>query len=142
MFRKNESVLGDWFNMPAYKIGMIACVVCISIMWNGNVNMREGSYAIIPLFLGNAIGAFFVVISISKKIEDKWRGIRICRWLAAIGENSIVYVCLNEFIIDAMRVVLGRIRFFQSISILIVCLGICHVMSMLSKSRIKILFGR
>ena len=66
------------------------------ILLNGMINMREGKYAIWPLFWIEAVGLTVSMWNFSR-IFDGWRHfILLKRWLISIGSNSITYLCLNQ----------------------------------------------
>lgn len=77
---------------------LLAAVTTILIFVNGYINMRTGTYAFIPLFWINVILSMILGINAAKQILKIRVGGGISR-LAFIGRNSIVYLCMNEFVI-------------------------------------------
>lgn len=99
--RENEGRLTFLLNMPWWGILLFAGATIALIFLNGYINMREGKYAILPLFWVNAILSCFVGISISKVVKQ-W--VSFCvKWAQSIGRNSIVYVCLNQLVIAVAK---------------------------------------
>ena len=95
MSKKYEDKLVKLLNMNWWQILVIGAITTALIFVNGYINMREGTYAFIPLFWINALLSVYVGISISKMMSK----IDKIKWLTSIGRNSIVYVCLNQFVI-------------------------------------------
>ena len=80
------------------------CLLCVLpavmlIFLNGYVNMRSGEYAIIPLFWLNAIVCILLGTNISKYLCSILKGNTVQKWLSGIGKDSIIYVCLNQFVL-------------------------------------------
>lgn len=73
-------------------------VIAFSI-FNGYVNMRTDRYGIVPLFYLNAAAGSAVLLLALAKAEPKIGRLWIFREISFIGENSIVYLCLNELAI-------------------------------------------
>ena len=140
--RKHEDKFKILLNMNVWQILVIGILTTGLIFINGYVNMREGSYAIIPLFWINALLAIYLGISISKIICKRFK----VEWIASIGKNSIVYVCMNQIVIMGVSAVLRYIissgiviRLFTLGSSLIVlyCLSLIF-----TKTRLRILVGK
>lgn len=89
------------FDLKPIWLLMIGICTSVSIFVNGYINLRAGSYAIIPLFWVNAIAASLVGWSLSKYIDNSTGTILklLARWLRYVGKNSLVYLCWNQMII-------------------------------------------
>ena len=75
----------------------------ISNILTNDVNMRLGDYPLMILFIINVLLSFMVYISISIRVMN----IQICRifnnWIMLNGKESMILLCLNEFIIAFVR---------------------------------------
>lgn len=85
---------------------VLGIVTVFLIFINGYINMRTGTYAIIPLFWLNAMLAIVVGINISSYIAGVAPKF-IKKYLTSIGRESIVYLCLNQLVIQQIRSTLG-----------------------------------
>lgn len=92
-------VIHRLLNLDVFSTLGLACVTIVLIFVNGAVNMRTGSYSIIPLFWINAILAIILFFNISKIVNNAFRDSIIHKWIVGIGKNSIVYVCLNQIVL-------------------------------------------
>ena len=100
--RKNEEAFYEILNLKSWKLLITSAFAAALIFVNGYINMRSGTYAFWPLFWINAILSCCIGISISKLVEKsefRW-GIKK---LTSVGENSIVYVCLNQIVISVVK---------------------------------------
>ena len=140
--RKHEDKLKILLNMNVWQILAIGILTTGLIFINGYVNMREGRYAIIPLFWINALLAIYLGISISKIICKRIK----VGWISSIGRNSIVYVCMNQITIMGVGTIL-RYIISSSIVIRLFTLGlsviVLYCLSLIfTKTRLKILVGK
>ena len=89
------------FDLKLIWIFVVGICTTALIFFNGYINLRAGSYAIIPLFWVNAIAASLVGWSISKYIDNSTSSIwkLIARGLRHVGKNSLVYLCWNQMVI-------------------------------------------
>ena len=87
--------------LPVWAVGMV-CNIALCFV-NGSVNMRTGSYGIIPLTWLNMAFATLLFWNLAGYIQ-KW-GCRLAAFdrivlrLEAAGRNSIVYLCWNQLAI-------------------------------------------
>lgn len=140
--RKHEDKLKILLNMNEWQVLVIGILTTGLIFINGYVNMREGSYAIIPLFWINALLAIYLGISISKIICKRSR----FEWISSIGRDSIVYVCMNQITI----VIVGKmLRYIISSSIVIrlftlgLSMIVLYCLSLIfTKTRLKFFVGK
>jgi acyltransferase len=140
--RKHEDKLKLLLNMNEWQVLVIGIPTIGLIFVNSYVNMREGNYAIIPLFWFNALLAIYLGISISKIICNRIK----VKWISSIGRNSIVYVCMNQITI----VVVGKmLRYIISSNIVIrlftlgLSMIVLYCLSLIfTKTRLKILIGK
>ena len=77
------------------------CLYCILSIYNCAINMRLGVYNNIIIFLFASIIAIITTLYISVKIANKNN--KILYILKLIGENSIVFVCFNHFVITIVN---------------------------------------
>lgn len=89
------------FQLELWKVLLIGSAISISILLSPYVNMRTASYTGYPLFWLNALIAIAVGWNLAKYINLFLK--RHCekanKWLLNIGENSIVYLALNQICI-------------------------------------------
>lgn len=91
----------DPFKLPLGLTALCGVIITILIFVNGAVNLRVGTYAHIPLFWVNAIGASLVGWNVSRYI-DRWQGkcgAHPVSWLRSVGKDSLVYLCWNQMVI-------------------------------------------
>lgn len=143
---KNQDKLKSILNMPFLLYIILGILEAKLILLNGYINMRAGTYACVPLFWINAILSIFIGISLSKKVENAIKGMKVEGWLTSIGRDSIVYLCCNQLVIKVVTTVFGR---FMSISaggnviVLVVSIMILYILSVLfTKTKLKILVGK
>lgn len=75
----------------------IAIANMLLIYLNGDVNMRTGEWAFLPLTYINAIVGTWVYLCVSVYVCKKMNV--VSKILCYIGKNSIVFVCTNHFTI-------------------------------------------
>lgn len=105
IMRRHEKhrIMASLLNMKWYIWVFSAGAVTISIFVNGYVNMRSQEYSIIPLFWINAVAATLVGMNLARGICRICKKRIVGRWLTSIGENSIIYVCMNQFVLLLMN---------------------------------------
>lgn len=121
-------------------------ITTILIFVNGYINMRTEHYSIVLIFWVNALLSIIVGVNFSKLIyvyiQNRFWG----NWLKSIGENSIVYVCLNQIVIALLRKVICIIVPFQYVSsvlILFTTLLTLYVISIIFKNtKLNWIIGR
>lgn len=104
---QNKKYLKSIFSLKFIEWFIFTIIIGILIFKNGYINMRLGEYAKVPLFWINAVGAGIIGMNFSKyccPLKDRLRIFSfIFKFIGYIGKNSIVYVCLNEFVIYIFR---------------------------------------
>lgn len=129
--------------MPNILLGIITAIL---IRINGYINMRTGSYAIIPLFWVNAMLSIIVGINLARLVYPYIQNNHIGNWLTSIGRNSIVYVCLNQIVIRIVNNIVNVAKFpimFSKTVILIITLLVLYIVSnIIVNTKLKILIGK
>lgn len=142
MSKKNKNKLEKLLNMNWWQILIVGVVTTVLIFVNGYINMREGTYSFILLFWINALSSVYLGISISKLICRMGE----MKWLTSIGRNSIVYVCLNQFVIMILFKLFTYIQIPTIISrlfILAICLFILYWLAELfTRTKLKVFVGK
>lgn len=142
MGKKYEDKLQKLLNMNWWQILVVGAMTTILIFVNGYINMREGRYAFIPLFWINALLSVYVGISISKMICKTEK----TKWLTSIGRNSIIYVCMNQFVIMILFKLSTYIQMPTIVSrslILVTCLFILYWLAELfMRTKLKVFIGK
>ena len=140
--KKYENKLTKIYNMNLVQILIVGIVTTGLIFVNGYVNMREGRYGFLPLFWINVLLSICLGISISKLIckTDKFK------WLMGIGKNSIVYLCLNQVVIQVLHRAFSCVampKIVSNLLVLILSLAVLWFLSMLfTKTKLKIFIGK
>ena len=121
----------------------------ICIMKTGYVNMRVGSYPNMFLFLFNFFLSQIVYFNISKILATKKILKPLVKHLAYIGQYSIVFLCLNQFVILICAKLFYRFqKYFAYVSLyniflfFIVTVILYFIAKMTMKTKLKILFGK
>lgn len=119
---------------------------------NGSVNMRIGSYGIIPLFWVNALMAIIVYWNISSYIDRCIHsGIlnNAKLGLENIGKNSIIYLCLNQLVIWLIKSMLNKTHIvfstwgFKCLTVIIISLLILKAVEHLAMTtKLRLIFGK
>lgn len=136
---------------------ILGIVTVFFIMKSPPISMREGEYGNVLFFWVNAFLAIVVGINISKYICNIQNGlcfVEIGNYLIRqIGKNSIVYVCLNQLVIQQMYDFVGIFNMHQNyividgLSASILVLGISMIIlyileQILCRTKLKVLVGR
>ena len=89
------------FQLELWKVLLFGIVISISVLLSPFVNMRTAQYSGYPLFWLNALVAIAVGWNLAKYINVflKKHCEKANKWLLNIGENSIVYLALNQICI-------------------------------------------
>lgn len=98
-FTKEISFL---LNLKILPFLALSAITVFLIFVNQHVNMRLGIYSNPLLFWFNATAATVLGINLSKKIEAVFSDTILCKFLIEIGEYSIVFVCLNQLVIQVL----------------------------------------
>lgn len=94
------------FEMKWYVFLPLLIVVNCLIFYNGEVNFRSGIYKNFLVTYINVMIATILLWNISRVIMKKFTKGLFCIFkesMISIGENSIIYVCLNEWMIKCIR---------------------------------------
>ena len=143
---KNQDKLKAVLNMPLLLCIILGILEAKLILFNGYINMREGTYAFVPLFWVNAILSIFTGISVSKKVENAIRGTIMASWLISIGRKSIVYLCCNQLVIKVVTAIFGHFMAFSAVGngiVLVVSMMVLYMLSvLLTKTKLKIIVSK
>lgn len=143
---RNQDKLKNALNIPGPLCIILGLLEVKLILSNGYINMREGTYAFVPLFWLNALLSIFIGISLSKKAERIIRGTHVANWLTSIGRDSIVYLCCNQLVIKVVTVVFEHFAVpsvVENILVLTASMMFLYILSVLfTKTRLKILVGK
>ena len=101
---KDQRIIKNILNFKSVYFLILIPVNIVLIFSNEYVNMRCGIYGNIPLFWINAILSTIIGINISKKLEKELNE-NIKYYITEIGKNSIVYLCLNQFVIKIVNTI-------------------------------------
>lgn len=142
LMKKNS----NFFNLNILKTIFLGISTTIAIFINGYINMREGTYAFIPLFWINAIASSIFGFNICRIIEEKNILKKIVKTIEHIGRNSIIYLCLNQAVSKTVS------RIFQCLNIPIILLKITVLFvsliilwycdKLINHTKLKVLIGK
>lgn len=104
--RKHEQLI---IELRWYQIIVFGVLIGLAIMQSDYVNMRKGTYpSVFVLFWINAISASVIGMSIAEKMKELLKDSFVNRYFQSVGRNSIVYVCLNQIVIQLCSSVLHK----------------------------------
>ena len=140
------------------KIGLtiiLFLINCFLIMKTSYVNMRADIYPSTILFLINAVMSFLVYLNVSKIIIKYLFKTKFKKMLTVMGKNSIVSLCLNQFVILLFTKIFYKLKidyyflYVWHLNIIyyivfsgIVILTLYFLSDKLINTRFKILFGK
>ena len=134
-------------------VWVLLCVVNIYMIFaNDMVNMRNGFYPRYGWVYVNATLAVLLIWNFCIQITQKIVGQRkIVQTICSIGQNSLVFVCLNQLVIKVIKSRVENVfneavtwQYYLShiIALFIVCF-ICYIfMLVLENSKLKICLGK
>lgn len=99
---KKSRYYEKWTNLPFYYIFRISVLILILIFINGYVNMKLGIYRNVLLFWVNALGSIFIGINLCNLVVRTTKSLhcmKLLSWISIMGRDSLVFLCVNEFII-------------------------------------------
>ena len=138
------------FKLKNWQALVVGIVISLSIMLCPKVNMRTGSYGWFVPFWINAFGAIVAGWNLSRCIE--WFLLRngvfktADAWLKGIGQNSIVYLCMNQIVILFIAKFMNLIGFggmIAKILILIITMAILFVFEkLICNTKLKVMVGK
>ena len=140
------------------KIGLtiiLFLINCFLIMKTSYVNMRADIYPSTILFLINAVMSFLVYLNVSKIIIKYLSKTKFKKMLTVMGKNSIVSLCLNQFVILLFTKIFYKLKidyyflYVWHLNIIyyivfsgIVILTLYFLSDKLINTRFKIFFGK
>lgn len=138
------------FDLKLWYALTLGAAFSIFIMICPRINMRTGNYGWYIPFWINALGVIAAGWNLSRYSERflnrKAIFERISNWLKCIGENSIVYLCLNQTVILAVTKVLylaGIKGIIAKIPILILTMVILLVFEkLICGTKLKVIIGK
>ena len=143
--------MNAFFDMRVTQILVSGFVVTLLIFVNGAVNLRSGTYACIPLFWLNAIGASLVGWSIARRLDSCKQGALSAAavWLRRVGRDSLVYLCWNQLVIlivtKIMAFTFGKsipVAAFHSAILVLVMFFLWQMDVLLQRTRCRVLMGK
>ncbi|MBT9827452.1 acyltransferase family protein, partial [Enterocloster bolteae] len=145
MYKKHKENLHWIEELKVHEYLILGIITTVLIFVNGYINMRTGSYSIIPLFWINTVLATAVGINLAKylvTVAPQW----LRNYLASMGKNSIVYLCLNQLVILVVSHVLLMLAL---VSIVIKCLilinslvGLLVLEKVIMNTKLKAVMGK
>ena len=130
-----------WSSLGFIILGSVLAMV------NGAIDIKHAEYALLPLSIANAL-----ILSLGYMNLFRFVGKRIhLRWLSFTGQNSIVFLCLNQIVIFASRSFVTRfidinttIKLFANrVATLLITLLILTLLTVLfTKSALSVFLGK
>lgn len=112
LFKKYYSLLLKKVNLNKFfGIGFISCGLVMSFIGycNGYVSMRTGNYGNNPaIFYLAAFIVTCVLLYVASIFVNNLSDIFAVKWLKSVGRNSIVYLGMNELIINIVGSLAGK----------------------------------
>ena len=112
---------------------------------NGTVNMRENDYSNILLFWVNSIGITLMFLVIFYKLSSHISK----EFILKIGKNSLVFVCVNQFVLILISKIIKPIQdsislsLIRNIIVVIIIVILSHLFDLLlSKTPLKFVLGK
>lgn len=100
VLNKENNVVSKLLKLKPGAITLLAIISLVGVYLNTPVNMRTAEYGNIILFWITGIGLSIVIWNISQLIcNSKIGSSKVVKMLGYIGENSIVFLCLNRLVI-------------------------------------------
>jgi len=125
---------------------LISILILLSIFLNGHVNMRTGVYCNVILFWVNALGCILVGINLCNRIIKSKLHIVSCfiSWIAIMGRDSLIFLCVNEFVIIGFRRVLPlQSKILSHSVILILTILMCYGINyFIQHTRLRCFIGK
>lgn len=133
---------------PWITIGL-GIAVSISIFLSPAVNMRTASYTGYPLFWLNALVAIVVGWNLARWIEVLLKRQKceiLLKWIESIGENSIVYLCLNQICIIITNKIMSLVPIAAIIEKIIILILVLFELWILEKvicnTKLRVIIGK
>lgn len=146
---KEKIIFKKILNMPIWCVIILFIINLVTIYVNGYTNMRIMEYSNVILFYFNAILATLIYYNIFKKLDCY--DLKINKFIQYVGKNSIVYLCLNQFVIIVLKNLIIFEKFNNSIFKLIIlnCLVLIATMMLLyvfseilNRTKLRIFIGK
>ncbi|MBD5517658.1 MAG: acyltransferase family protein [Lachnospiraceae bacterium] len=126
------------FHMKWYVFMVLLIVVNCLLFYNGEVNFRSGVYENFLITYANAVISTILLWNVARVMMTKFTKGLPCMFkesMISIGQNSIIYLCLNQWMVKCIRPVYtsvgGDLFVWQCVvarglTLVTVCF-ICHV---------------
>ena len=106
---------------------------------NGHVSMRTETYGDNGfVFFVAAIVVTDVLLFMARFFTDRFSDLFLLKWLEMVGRNSIVFLGLNELVINVIASILSKIGITSHIYIIITFILSCLVLSIIVKILMKV----
>ena len=148
LFRQNDK-LSKLLNLRLLPVILWGDITAL-IFLNYPVNLRSGNYHMWILFWVNAIGVIVVGWNIVKILDKRLSDVKFIKVirerLIHIGKNSIIYLCLNQFVIAVIVKVLNRFASYEVVlkipELLLTLITLCIAERIICNTKLKIIIGR
>ncbi|EMF0233772.1 acyltransferase family protein [Enterococcus hirae] len=133
-------------NIKTYDISILLVLGVCCILFNDDVNLRMGNYGNPFLFVTGSLLTVFVIYRLALKIS-KYKNIFVNE-ISYIGKKSLVYLCLNEFVLFFLkRLIINTssefIELISRIVVLLITLLVLHIIDIiLEKTPFRIMLGK
>lgn len=120
-------------------------VVCMFFLGyrNGHISMRTGDYGKNGfIFFIAAMIISYILLFVSKFLVDIFQNNILLKWIEKVGRNSIVFLGLNELVINVIRSVLTKLNvsanFYVILTFILSILVISILIEIMKKSNMMV----
>lgn len=129
-------------NLDTCYVLMLFILNIFGIFYNEYVNVRSNQYGNILLFWINAVVAVITFWNICRLIDRRSDTPFLCE----IGSKSLIYVCLNQFLlfcIGKLHISLGVSPLLWKIICLLIVLDVCFIANrIIERTKLKFILGK
>lgn len=133
-------------SLPFVYLFLLTIVSIFLIFKNNNISMYGEKYGIIPLFWFNAVIFSVLLLYYSKIIYSIIKNNRIVNYLCSIGENSIIYLGLNQILICIFHLFLKHLYIndllFELLLFFLTMTALYYISIIFKKTELKKIIGK
>lgn len=147
---KDNKIIYKMMNLDFFGWIIFSLLASTFIFLNGYVNMREGVYSNVILFWIAAVSSIVVLLNFSKILQSISKKIALFRiiykYLSWVGENSVIFLCLNQLIIYIIKTVLPNnlvnILFYKVVVLVVAMISLTFMDRFIIRRKYKVIIGK
>ena len=147
---KDNKIIYKMMNLDFFGWIIFSLLASTFIFLNGYVNMREGVYSNVILFWIAAVSSIVVLLNFSKILQSISKKIALFRiiykYLSWVGENSVIFLCLNQLIIYIIKTVLPNnlvnILFYKVVVLVVAMISLTFMDRFIIRRKFKVIIGK